>query len=271
MDKSSFMKLIIVGVLIIFLAVLVFVWRGGSNQALQAPAGETSLTVQPTPFVQSFDAAQNKPGTSVQKTQLAAPKTQSGVKILTPQENNKWSINKSHQINWSKEAGETGAIQLISADSRELIGWILASTGVKQNYFSWDTRDVFLNRQAGVKTNLKTGEYRIKLVFDSRFAPVESAVFSIIAESEQESITPVVRLKNETIVPSSVSVFSGQKIIFINNDSIKQIISSQTIPGFELLPNGGIYILDTSKISAGTHFYSSNIYSFRAPGTLIVK
>lgn len=271
MDKSFFKKLIVVGTLVIFLAILIFVWRGDSRQVSQAPAGETSLIVQPSPFIQSGISAPAGQAGGSSGVKSAAPKTQSGINLLTPQEGNKWAVNKSHQINWNREVGEAGGIQLVDAQSRELVGWILANAGVKQNSFLWDTRDVFLNRQAGVKTNLKTGLYRVKIIFDSRFAPIESAVFSIIAESEQESITPVVRLKNETVNPQTVSIAAGTKVIFVNNDAVKQSISSQTIPAFDLLPNGGSFILDTSKISAGTHFYSSNVYSFRAPGTIIVK
>lgn len=258
--------------MIIFLAVLLFVWRGGSKQAGLEPASSTSLTVQPTPFIQSgTSAAPTGQAGGYSGVKPLAPKTQSGVKILSPQENDIWALNQLHQIHWNKEVGEIGAIQLVSAESRELVGWILASTGVKQNSFSWDTRDVSLSRQAGVKTNLKTGSYRVKIIFDSRFAPIESAPFGIVAENEQESVTPVVRLKNETIIPSSVSALSGTKIVFVNNDSVKHGISSQIIPAFEIAPNGGVYILDTSKIPAGTHFYSSNVYSFRAPGTIIIK
>lgn len=274
MDKSAFIKLIIAGVLIILLAVLIFVWRG-SKQAPVAPAGSTSLNVQSSPFNENRTSV---PASGSQLSAVTAPskittsKTiQSGIKLLTPQEGDKWAINKIHQIHWNKEAEVIGGIQLINAKSRELVGWILASTGIKQNSFSWDTRDVSLSRQAGVKTNLKTGNYRIKIVFDSRFAPIESASFSVAEENEQENLTPVVRFKNETITPSTVSAASGTKIIFVNNDSVKHGISSQTIPAFEIAANGGVYFLDTSKIPAGTHFYSSNVYSFRAPGTIIVK
>ena len=283
MNNKAFRNLVITSLLILISAVGFFALRGGRNpQISQSPGGETSLTVQPSPFVQSVIPAVpagQSAGTSGSK--LASPKTQSAVAILTPQDSEKWAIGQLHNINWNKEAGVTGGIQLVDAKTREPVGWILANTGIKQFSFSWDTRDVSLNRQAGVKVNLKPGEYRIKIIFDERFSSIESAPFDIVAAGELEAIAPVVRFKNETVNPCVLTVSAGVKVIFVNNDSVKHRISSQTLSAFELLPNGGVYILDTSppeadqplaeKIPAGTHFYMSDVYSFRAPGTLIVK
>ena len=273
MDKLSFRNLIIAGSLILLLAVgFVFMRRERQPQTSQISVGETSLIVQPSPFVQpGTSAASSGQAGGSSGVKLAAPKTQSGIKLLTPQENEKWAIGQLHNIHWNKEAGIVGGIQLIDVQSREPVGWILANTGVKQFSFSWDTRDVFLNRQAGVKVNLKSGLYRIKIVFDERLAPIESAAFNIVSAGEPEIMALVARFRNETINPGVLTVSSGAKIIFVNNDSVKHRISSQTLSAFELLANGGTYILDTSKIPAGTHFYMSDVYSFRAPGTLIVK
>lgn len=267
----SIQQIIVAAVIIAVIVGIVVALRTSELPVTETPTSGTPTTAESPPPQATSGTPVSKPTAPPSAPKVPAPTVQSGITLLTPQQGDLWAINRLHQIHWNRESGVVGGIQLINAQSQEVAGWILANTTAKQTSFSWDTRDISINRLGGAKTNLKPGTYRVKIVFDQKFAPVESAPFTIRDEGEQEIITPVVRFKNETITPGVLTVSHGTKVMFVNNDTATHRISSKTMPAFTLLSNGGAYTLDTSVLTADTHYYLSDIYSFRAQGTLIVK
>lgn len=197
----------------------------------------------------------------------------STLKFLTPAGGDRWAMGSLHDIVWSREAGAVGSILLFRASTKERVGWILPSTGPKQVSYQWDTRDIALTRVGGTRQNVAAGEYYVRLAFDDGRSAVQSEPFAL-AGSGPETVTYTVRLRNVSITPKVLTVKRGAKVVFVNNDPVKQIVSPpsglSTFVPFTI-PAGGTHIFDTGALQPGTYNYRSDIYTYQAPGTLIVE
>lgn len=264
---------IIIGIIIIIgLSYAVF-HRGPSQSANQGygenqqPAAQTGGNPAAGGSYSSGSGGKTSAGTG---TKPPAPAPAAAIKVLIPAAGDVLAINHVHNIAWTKPAGFTGYIELINSSTGEVAGVVSANTTVTQDFFPWDTRDVFLSRASSSRTNLNPGSYKLEIIFDRGLAPIESGVFSIVPEAGKESVTPLSRIQDKKITPNNISVARGAKIIFMNNDSVTHQIYGNGIASFDIAP-GGYYSFDTSVLAAGIYTAYSNIYTYLSPVTLTVK
>ncbi|HVN67269.1 MAG TPA: hypothetical protein VMT55_02780 [Candidatus Sulfotelmatobacter sp.] len=200
----------------------------------------------------------------------SAPATRSTLNFAVPLSNDQWAIGVSHLIAWNKPAGVTGGLYLADASTKKLVGWILPNTTVRQTSYDWDTRDVSITRTGGTRQPLTPGTYVVRLMFDGKYAEIESPTFTILAEGSVDQPSAYVRIGDGTIAPRVLEVPAGRRVVFLNADTVRHTISKAGPTDFSV-DSGKTYILQTSGIPAGTYPYSSNVYTYTAPGTLIIK
>jgi plastocyanin len=226
--------------------------NGGAQPAVQKPAGQSGQAAKP--------AAPKTTG----------PASQLGVSFVTPVTGDVWPMNESHPIVWNKEAKMAGGLYL--ADSKgAVVGWLVPSTGANQTSYAWDTRDVSVDRTGGNRKNIASGMYSVKLVLDGKSGEVSSVPFSIVAQGASGNVSYTVRLRDTKVSPNVLTVPRGAKVVFINNDARIHSISGDGIQPFKVPANGGTYVLDTAGMEAKTYNWLSDVYTYQAPGTLIVK
>lgn len=243
-------------VAIVAVALVVMVIRSFQTES-PVPAGENqpvSGVPQSAPNGTSPSApnAQSTGGTSVQNSKIS---------ILSPLASDKWVIGQNNVIRWSGEAKISGSIYLIGALDKAVVGWIISDIGPNQTSYTWDTRDVFLSRTNPAKKNLGTGNYIVKIKFDSKAMPeVSSAPFSIIYASEV--VIPVydVSIKDFKFNPATLTLKKGDKIRFTNNDSVDHRVLLLSVSPFVVAP-GQSFVFDTSILTGGTYTFYSDVYS----------
>lgn len=79
-----------------------------------------------------------------------------------------------------------------------------------------------------------------------------------------------VSIINYSFVPNTLTVKKGDKIIFVNKDPVPHTVTDVGKFDSGILQTGKSYLLDTTKLAAGTYPYACTIHpSIR--GTLIVQ
>ncbi len=97
-------------------------------------------------------------------------------------------------------------------------------------------------------------------------APTASANPSVLPALEPKSVSII----NFSFVPETLTVKKGDKIIFVNKDAVPHTVTASGKFDSGILQTGGSYLLDTTKLAAGTYPYACTIHpSIR--GTLIVQ
>ncbi len=188
---SNVAKVIIVAVVAAVLIIWIIVASTGSSQtaALDASStatdsiGSTLLGANaPAPTGTAPSTGEN-PASAGGKTSapiVAAPAAPV-IKFVTPVVNDIWTIGNQNPIAWSAAPNVSGAISLLSAATGQSIGIILPEIGPKQTSYTWNTRDVFLNRSDPQKTDVVPGSYKIEVSFDgNNLKPIVSPAFTII-------------------------------------------------------------------------------------------
>lgn len=223
----------------------------GTSQTPGAPTAETPKT-----------GATPKPatgGVSKTPTPSPAPSTSpSSIRVTSPSEGAEWVVNENHTIAWSREAGLSGGIYIVDASTRAVIGWITSNVASNQTSYTWDTRDLFLNRGSGLKKGITAGKYIIKIKFDGPKPEAQSGTFSLIYPEQVKTATYQVAIKNFLFSPSALTVRSGDQVVFTNSDSITHnFILSNFGLTYTLTP-GGTLVFDTAKFpkSPSYDFYS---------------
>ncbi|TSC60387.1 MAG: hypothetical protein LiPW15_265 [Parcubacteria group bacterium LiPW_15] len=254
--------LIIAGVVaLIVIAVLVLNWSKTMAPTGEVPAGGTGTT----------GGEQSAPtgGTGNTTGKSPTPIVKSAITVTAPLAGAKWEIGKLNTISWSRAAGVTGIIYLMSAAGQS-IGVILPTFGPDQTSYNWDTTYVSVSATNASRINVTPGDYKIRLAFSGNNLPVtDSGVITLLRSGTPEAVTTVL-MQNYAFVPNNFTVSKGQKVTFTNKDSVQHHLAVTAILNSMPLNPGESYILDTSSMKAGTY----NIYCDLHPdmvGKITVK
>lgn len=88
------------------------------------------------------------------------------IHLLTPISGNAWTIGGNNPIAWDNPADVTGEIELVNAATKAFVGVILSETGPNQTSYSWDAREIYLERYSADKKDVVPGAYSIVIHFD---------------------------------------------------------------------------------------------------------
>jgi plastocyanin len=238
-----------------------------------APSGEESLN----PVAEESTGKQeSKPATNITtggKTSVTkSGTTQTGkiaLTILKPIAQTQLVLGQDNIIEWNRETGLTGGIQLLDAKTREVVGWIHVNLNPRQTSFAWDTRNIYLSRTNPLKKEIGTGNYVVQLVFDGPEASVPSQSFSIVYPSQVSAPEHEVSIQSYTFAPSQVTIKIGDKVVFINKDTIDYKINITAV-GTITVQKGTSHTLDTQAFGKGTY----DVYSPDYPamvGKIVVQ
>ena len=245
---------------IVALVVIALVVFSGSKT--MAPTEEVSGG---TPGTQNGQPTSPTGGTGTQ----ANPLIKQTIKTTAPVTGTKWEISKLNTISWSRAAGVTGIIYLMSS-AGQTVGVILPTIGPDQTSYNWDTTYVSVSATNASKISVTPGDYKIRLAFSGNNLPVtESDTFTLLRSGTPESVTSI-SLQNYSFVPNNFSVTKGQKVTFTNKDSVLHHLAVTAVLNSVPLNPGESYILDTSSMKVGTY----NIYCDLHPemtGKITVK
>lgn len=187
-------KVIISAVVAVVIIVVAIVFFGGQNQniattngsnpsnaALNATSPTETTTTQPstTPATNGtlkLPTASKPSGNSVAPA-AATPPT---IHLITPVANDVWTIGTQNLISWDKAPNISGSISLTNAVTGQFVGVILPQIGPNQTSYSWNTRDIQLDRTNPLKKNVVPGTYTITISFDgNNLKPITSPSFTI--------------------------------------------------------------------------------------------
>ncbi|MEK7195491.1 MAG: cupredoxin domain-containing protein [Patescibacteria group bacterium] len=233
----------------------------------QAPAGEgqTNGETKEQPA-----ATGNGTQTSPSYTPLSTKKTSITITVISPAGSDKWIINQLHTIKWSKEAGAKGSIYLVRSSDESVVGWINSEIGPHQTSYDWNTREVFTARYSPAKTNLKNGQYIIKLSFDSsEVGTVSSNVFSILYLDEVPTTVHNVTIQSYAFSPKTLTVKKGDKVVFTNNDPVNHRVVIGNLSPLTVAP-GGTATLETSAFGPSPYNYYCDLHPSMT-GTIVVQ
>ena len=193
-------KWTILVVVIVVAVVLIAVYGGGSgnNAPVQTGAnGTTNATVSDNgsmPATGTMDMNMSspspsaKPGTSNTGAGSGGSGTagtvKSAITLVTPVPGDTWIATLQNPIQWSKAAGVSGQIDLLSATTSQLVGVILNEIGPAQTSYTWNTRDLLVSRTSPSKLTVVPGRYLIRISFDGNNLPsITSQPFTIVADT----------------------------------------------------------------------------------------
>ncbi|MBI2033567.1 MAG: hypothetical protein HYT13_00495 [Candidatus Liptonbacteria bacterium] len=269
MGKKINLGYVIGGVVLVALIIILAASRGprvtpGVSQTPGTPALETppktGVSPEPTPGA-------SKTPTPSPTPPVASP---SSIKVISPSEGAEWVVNENHVIAWSKEAGLSGGIYIVDASTKAVIGWVLSNTAPSQTSYTWDTRDLFLNRGSGLKKGISAGKYILKIKFDGPKPETQSGTFSLIYPEQVKTATYPVAIKNFLFSPAALTVRSGDQVVFTNNDPITHKFILSNFGLTYTLASGETLTFDTAKFpkSPSYDFYSEPYPAMRLTVTI---
>lgn len=244
--------LIAVGVVaLVVIAALVLNW---SKTA--APTGEVPGAATGT---QNGEQTAPTGGTGNTTGKSPTPIVKSAISVTAPLAGAKWEIGKLNTISWSRAAGVTGVIYLMSASGQSL-GVILPTFGPDQTSYSWDTTYISISATNASRISVTPGEYKIRLAFSGNNLPVtDSGIITLVRPGTPETITTVL-MQNSAFAPNNFSITKGQKVTFTNNDSIQHHLAVTAVLNSIPLNPGESYILDTSSMKTGVYSFYCDIH-----------
>ena len=180
-NKTWLVLLVVLGI------VLVLVLYSPSQNQVNAPAGEENVPSS-TATLPSGAPSNVNPQTQSPKPAQQPPTSQ--ISILSPIKSEQWAIATNHTVRWSKAAGVTGQVYLVSANTGQIVGWIHPSTGANQTSFDWNTRDITIGRTDPSRKDIGVGNYFIEMKFDSpKMLSARSGAFLILYAGEIKPVT----------------------------------------------------------------------------------
>lgn len=254
MNKTNWKKIVLVAVVVIFITSILF-WGAGAPKVSAPPSPQPeSQTPSPTPAAPSGKV-----------TPPAAPIgsniVPSTVHIVTPAPSAQWLQGMSGDISWDKATGIPGAIYLVNAGDGSLVGWISQQVIPSQTKYEWNARDVFVSRTSPEKKTVLAGQYMIKVKFDGGNPKFEisSGVFTIVYPSQVQVSSYDLTIQGYMIIPSTLTVKKGSKLVFTNKDPVNQQIQITTFSPIVIQP-GTSYTFDTSVLEPAPYTIYSNSY-----------
>jgi hypothetical protein len=134
-------------------AVAIATTTTGTNLTAVGPAASTSIITATS-------------GRNIPTNIPATPGPFITISLITPISGNVWQIGTSNPIAWTQAANITGDIELLDAKTGAVVGVITSNTGPNQTAYSWDTRDIFLERYGADKKDVAPGIYLVRIHFD---------------------------------------------------------------------------------------------------------
>ena len=189
------------------------------------------------------------------------PIVTSSNKVISPAAGARWSFGETHSIQWSEESLGNGAIYLVDATTKTVVGVVTPSLTLHQKTFTWNTRDVSVTRTGGQKKDVQPGQYFLRIVFEVGNKPIiESGIFSLIYASQQTTGVHTVIIKNYIATPLKVTVKRGDTIYIANNDTTSYTLA---MSGFSplVVPAGQTVKFETAALSVGSYEFYSSQYS----------
>jgi hypothetical protein len=173
-------KVVIGAVIAVLLLVLIIASRsnpGGSTPSSSStPNGGTAVNAAPGASSGQTRTGAPSPTRSTGPKQARRPV----ITIVAPATGDAWKINTQNTITWDQEGGISGNIYLVDARTQKFVGVVIPQTGPHQTYYTWNTRDLFLDRTSPLKKDVVPGIYIVKLAFDGNNIPVVTGpVFTI--------------------------------------------------------------------------------------------
>jgi hypothetical protein len=155
---------------------------GGTATPMASPTGTTAGTKSGgSTGAGSQTGASNGGGTVPKST----------IMLVTPTPGDIWIADTQNPVQWSRAAGVTGQIDLLSASTLQLVGVILPQVGPAQTSYTWNTRDLLQSRTSPNKFTVTPGSYVIRISFDgNNLSPVTSQPFTITANSSTPPYNP---------------------------------------------------------------------------------
>lgn len=177
MDKmTNGVKASILLAIAVIAGIVVFMYGAKTGPAGYAP-GNTSSTAENTATSTPTSTPSSTGGTTGTATKpkpAPAPKP-STITFVTPIPGETWTLTANNIIQWSREAGVTGQIELLDAATKNMAGVIIPQTGPHQTSYQWNTRDLLLSRTNPLKTTVVPGRYLIRISFDgNNLSPITS-------------------------------------------------------------------------------------------------
>jgi hypothetical protein len=180
---SNVGKVVIVAIVAVILIVAAIVYGTGSNSGQNVAINSATSTGTNSPASTST----TPPTTPAVKSVTQGPAPVATVKItspviafVTPVKNDIWKIAAYDDISWTKPGKISGSLSLIDGDTGQFIGVILPQVGPNQTSYTWNTRDLLLDRTSPLGKTVVPGTYKIRLSYDGNgIQPLTSPVFTI--------------------------------------------------------------------------------------------
>ena len=196
-NEGSQKTVVILGILVLVLVVILFVMAfyhtaGAPTTTTTtagptvvptstAPAGGTTAATGGTTSKSPAPTTTNRaPSAPVSSKSPASPQPPV-ISFITPPAGDSWPIETQNTIIWNKPGGISGELVLVNAGTGTVAGVILSQVGPEQTSYTWNTRDLYLNRTSPTETTVTPGKYMVMLSYDgNHITPVVSPVFSIV-------------------------------------------------------------------------------------------
>jgi plastocyanin len=190
-----------------------------------------------------------------------APRTPGQLSILSPSANAEWVLHTNNAIQWSREVGYGGGgLSLTDAATGNLLGWITPTLGPRQTSYTWNTRDVALERTVPQKKDISPGTYLVTLHLDSGTPrEVASGIFRIVLPTQVTPQTTTLTIQNFTLTPATLTATRGTKIQVINSDTITHDLKLSNFSTYRLAP-GETATIETLSLSTGSYELYSEAY-----------
>ena len=247
-------------ILAVFLVIILYSVFSTGSQISTMPEEEVVPMITP-----SSAPAASKPASQPRPQ----PRIDPAIIIVSPASGDKLVIGNYRNIVWNKALGSTGGLFLFDEDKREISGWIASSITDKQTSYYWDSRSVFLLRTSPDKKDIGTGKYTIRMVANGKQGEIISAPFFLILPTQVTVGTHTITIKDFAFSPNVTKVKKGDKVIFVNNDSITHRVLSTNF-GPHTIPAGESVTMDTSFLSPFSYTYYCDIHPQMKPATLTV-
>ncbi len=185
MEKNIISRNLVIAVGAAIAAAAIIIAGGLVVERRESVSLQNSLIENMTTTISSADGAAG--GSPSQAGTAGSPSSQSGpaagggaivqplppfkITIMTPASGDSWQIGQSNSISWDRAADITGEIDLIDAATGQFVGVITSNTGPQQTSYSWDTRQVYLERYGALKKDIVPGSYFVQLKFDGNNLP----------------------------------------------------------------------------------------------------
>ncbi|MDR3402405.1 MAG: hypothetical protein P4L99_07895 [Chthoniobacter sp.] len=139
------------------------------SDTLQSTFG---LGAASSPAVTASTTSSSSPSSPVRRGgYTVTPKPPFTITILAPASGDAWKVGNFDSISWSRAANITGEIDLLDAVTRKFVGVITSNTGPQQTSYSWDTRQIYLERYGALKKDIVPGTYIVQMQFDGNNLP----------------------------------------------------------------------------------------------------